>query len=268
MEVQNQPTQEAVAEVKETEVTQPTTVQPEPSKESEEFKANFERIKKQETFQAEQRRKLEQERKEIEAERAEAAEYKRIKQLKSEDPLKVLETLGLSVEDVVKAASNPKNIDPVAAKALEAVEKLQNEIKARDEAINKAKMEKMEKQLQAEIMTEIKKGEYDIIDTLELHDEVREFMEVTYNKTGEILSPAEAAKQVNDYYASMIKKVMGSKWLKEQIIEKPVESPIEKEETQTTLTNKMVSESPKTVKPRTEAERLAEAIKVMSQKRI
>lgn len=263
----NQPVQspEVTTESKPVETTEPVTA--ETSKESEEFKANFERIKKQEEFQLSQRKKLEQERKEIEAERAEAAEYKRIKQLKNEDPLKVLESLGLSVDEIVNAAKNPKNIDPVAAKALEAVEKLQAEIRSRDEAIEKAKLEKMEKQLQSEIISEVKKGEFDIIDTLELHHEVREYMEAHYNKTGEVLSVSEAANKVNDYYASMIKKVMGSKWLKEQIVEKPVEEQTKIEETIPTLSNKMTSEAPKTVKPRTDAERLAEAIKVMGQKR-
>jgi hypothetical protein len=262
MEQVNQPTQEVIAEVKSTEPVTPTTPV-EPSKESEEFKANFERIKKQEDFQSSQRKKLEVERKEIEAERAEAAEFKRIKQLKSEDPLKVLESLGLSVEDIVKAASNPKNIDPVAAKALEAVERLQAEIKSRDEAISNAKIQKMEKQLQSEILDVVKKGEYDIVETLELHGEVREYMEAVYNKTGEVLSTDQAAKEVNEYYAGMIKKVMGSKWLKEQIVEKVVAEQTKTEETSPTLSNKMTSEAPKTVKPMNDAERIAAAIKAM-----
>jgi hypothetical protein len=262
MDQVNQPTQEVVAEVKPTEVIQPTTPV-EPSKESEEFKANFERIKKQEDFQSTQRKKLEAERKEIEAERAEAAEFKRIKQLKSEDPLKVLESLGLSVEDIVRAASNPKNIDPVAAKALEAVEKLQAEIKARDDAIQNSKIQKMEKQLQSEILTEVKKGEFDIVDSLELHGEVREYMEAVYNRTGEVLTVAEAAKAVNDYYATQIKKVMGSKWLKEQIVETPVAEQTKAVDTTPTLSNKMTSESPKTVKPMNDSERIAAAIKAM-----
>ena len=260
---QTQP-QEAVAEVKPTEAPVQDPPVATPSKESEEFKANFERIAKQEKFQAEQRKKLEDERKAIEAERAEAAEYKKLKQLKSQDPLKVLETLGLSIDEIVNAANNPKNIDPIAAKALKAVEQLQEEIRQRDQAIETAKIQKMEKQLAAEIMETVKKSEYDIVDKLELHGEVREYMEQHFNKTGEILSIDDAAKSVNDHYVGLIKKVMGSKWL----VEQPKVEEVKPEETiSPTLTNKMVSEAPRTVKPRTEAERVAEAIKAFTNNR-
>lgn len=230
------------------------------------FKENFERIAKQEKFQAEQRKKLEAERLSLDQERAELAEYKRIKALKSEDPLKVLETLGLSLDEVVKAANNPRNIDPVAKKALEAVEKLQAELAEERDKAHKQKLTKVEQELTANIQSEIKAGEYDLIEQLNLSHTVREYMEEIYNKTGEIVDIKEACGYVNNYLADNIKKVLNSKWLKET--EKKIEEvQPTKVEPKTTLTNKMTSEAPKTKKLMTDEERMQEAIKALSQTR-
>jgi hypothetical protein len=230
------------------------------------FKENFERIAKQEKFQAEQRKRLEAERLSLDQERAELAEYKKIKALKSEDPLKVLETLGLSLDEVVKAANSPRNIDPVAKKALEAVEKLQAELAEERDKAHKQKLTKVEQELTANIQAEIKAGEYDLIEQLQLSHTVREYMEEIYNKTGEITDIKDACAYVNTYLADNIKKVLNSKWLKEA--EKKIEEVKEVEPVvKTTLTNKMTSEAPKTKKLMTDAERMQEAIKALSQSR-
>jgi hypothetical protein len=226
------------------------------------FKENFDRIAKQEKFQQETRKRLEAERLQLEQERAELSEYKKIKQIKSENPMEVLKLLGLSVDDVVRAANNPKNIDPVAAKALEAVEKLQAELKAERDALHKQKLTKVEQELTANIQAEIKAGEYDLIEQLELSHTVREYMEEIYDRTGEITDVKEACKAVNEYLAGNIKKVLGSKWLKPAEVEKLVEA-VKEDKPKTTLTNKMVTEAPKTKKLMTDAEREQAAIEAM-----
>ena len=245
-----------VAPQAEPQVEQPTPVV------EDKFKENFDRIAKQEKFQQETRKRLEAERIQLEQERSELSEYKKIKQLKSEDPMEVLKLLGLSVDDVVKAANNPKNIDPVAAKALEAVEKLQAELKAERDAAHKQKLTKIEQELTANIEAEIKTGEYDLIEQLELSHTVREYMEEIYDKTGEITDIKEACKEVNEYLANNIKKVLGSKWLKPTEVEKLVES-VKEDKPKTTLTNKMVTEAPKTKKLMNDAEREQAAIEAM-----
>lgn len=229
------------------------------------FKENFERIAKQEKFQAEQRKRLEADRLSMDKDRESLSNYQKIQALKSEDPLKALELLGLSLDEVVKAANNPKNIDPVAKKALEAVEKLQAELAEEKEKAYKQKLTKVEQELTANIDSEIKAGEYDLIEQLNLSHTVREYMEEIFDKTGEIVDIKDACSYVNNYLASNIKKVLGSKWLKEQ--EKKVEEVIVQPTAKPTLTNKMTSEAPKTKKLMSEDERMAEAIKALSQAR-
>ena len=230
------------------------------------FKENFERIAKQERHQAEMRKRLEAERLTLDKNREALSTYQKIQTLKSEDPLKALELLGLSLDEVVKAANSPKNIDPSAKKALEAVEKLQAELAEERQKAHNQRLTKVEQELTANIDSEIKAGEYDLIEQLNLSHTVREYMEEIYEKTGEITDIKDACKYVNDYLASNIKKVLGSKWLKEQ--EAKVEEVKESQPTvKPTLTNKMTSEAPKTKKLMTDDERLAEAIKAMSQTR-
>jgi len=261
-----------------TQVTQPQPVDNKPAEEAEKvvtpqptedkFKENFDRIAKQEKHQAEMRKRLEAERATFEAEKAELAEFKRIKALKVDNPLKALESLGLTLDEVVKAANNPKTIDPAAQRALEAVEKLQAELAEERSKAHKEKLNKVEQELTANIEKEIKAGEYDLIEQLELNHTVREYMEEIYDKTGEIVDIKEACKYVNDYLATNIKKVLNSKWLKE--VEQKTEEKVEQakvEKPVTTLSNKMTSESPKTKKLMTEEERIQEAIKALSQVR-
>jgi hypothetical protein len=231
--------------------------------------AEIDRVARIEKHQREQRQKLDAEKLRLEADRAELQEFKRLKQLKSENPLEVLKSLGLSIDDIVKAANNPKNVDPVAAKALEEVEKIKAELQAEKDKIYRERVAQAEQELTHNIQEAIKAGEYDLIDQLGLTNTVREYMEQVFSETGEIIDPKDAAKEVNDRIAKSIKKVMKSKWLKEEekaeaiaeIVQNATDE-VKAEET-STLSNKMQSESPKTKKPMTEKERLAAAISLL-----
>jgi len=232
--------------------------------------AEIDRVARIEKHQREQRQKLEAERLRLDSERAELQEFKRIKQLKSENPLEVLKSLGLSIDEIVKAANNPKNVDPVAAKALEEVEKIKAELQAEKDKIYRERVAQAEQELTHNIQEAIKAGEYDLIDQLGLTNTVREYMEQVFSETGEIIDPKDAAKEVNDRIAKSIKKVMKSKWLKEEekaeaiaeIVQNATDE-VKAEEETSTLSNKMQSESPKTKKPMTEKERLAAAISLL-----
>lgn len=231
--------------------------------------AEIDRVARIEKHQREQRQKLEADRLRLEAEKAELQEFKRIKQLKSENPLEVLKSLGLSIDDIVKAANNPKNVDPIAAKALDEVEKLKAELQAEKDKVYRDRVAQAEQELTHSIQEAIKSGEYDLIDQLGLTNSVREYMEQVFSETGEILDPKVAAKEVNDRIAKQIKKVMKSKWLAEEekaeaiaeIVQNATDD-VRAEET-STLSNKMQSESPKTKKPMSEQERLAAAISLL-----
>ncbi|MFN6269305.1 MAG: hypothetical protein ACK40T_02810 [Akkermansiaceae bacterium] len=258
-----EPTVEVTTEIK------PEEVKVKETKAEEKPTTEIDRVARIEKHQREQRQKLEAEKLRLEADRAELQEFKRLKQLKNDNPLEVLKSLGLSIDDIVKAANNPKNTDPVAAKALEEVEKIKAELQAEKDKIYRERIAQAEQELTYNIQEAIKAGEYDLIDQLGLTNTVREYMEQVFSETGEVIDPKDAAKEVNNRIAKSIKKVMKSKWLKEEekaeaiaeIVQNATDE-VKAEET-STLSNKMQSESPKTKKPMTEKERLAAAIALL-----
>lgn len=225
--------------------------------------AELDRVARIEKYQREQKQKIEAEKLRIENERKEMSEYKRIKQLKDQDPLKAIEALGLSIDDIIKATQNPKNIDPVAQKALEEVEAIKAELQAEKDRIKREQLAKVEQELTHNIETAIKEGDYDLISGLGLTSSVRQYMEEHYQETGEVLDPREAAKQVNDHIASKIKAVMKSKWLTAEEKKEIIAEMKEQQEEVPTLNNSMTSESPKTKKPMSEKERLAAAMSLL-----
>jgi TPP-dependent indolepyruvate ferredoxin oxidoreductase alpha subunit len=92
-----EPTVEVTTEIK------PEEVKVEETKAEEKPTTEIDRVARIEKHQREQRQKLEAEKLRLEADRAELQEFKRLKQLKNDNPLEVLKSLGLSIDDIVKA---------------------------------------------------------------------------------------------------------------------------------------------------------------------
>ena len=244
-----------VAEVATTEVT--------PEVKKDEFASNFEKITKQEKHNAEIRKQLEEKRKTFEADKAELERYRSFDKQLKDDPLGVLEKLGLSydrIQQIARDKQNPQNAE--ARRALERVDKLEQELKAREEREKNERLSKEEIRLNASIAEEVRKGGFDVIEQLGQESAVRDFMETYYEETGEIPEISFACEAIAKDIASKIAKVSKSKWLqpKEEIPEVKEETGKEVK----TLSNKMIQSSTKEKKPQTEEERTLAAIRILN----
>lgn len=261
---QKQPEPAKVEEVKaETPVVEEVKVEaPVVEEKKDEFASNFEKITKQEKHNAEIRRQLEEKRKEFEADKADLERYRQFDKKLKEDPLEVLEKLGLSPERINKLLqdrSNPVNAE--ARQALERIQKLEKDLEARESKAKEEALAREDVKLNASIAETVKNKGYDIIEHFNKEKDVRAYMESHYDETGEILDIAVACEAVTKDLVSRITKSKSSKWLQEQIASK--EEVVEKD-TPKTLSNKMIQSSTKEVKPRNEAERLEAAIRILN----
>lgn len=226
------------------------------------FASNFEKITKQEKHNAEIRRQLEEKRKEFEADKADLERYRQFDKKLKESPLEVLEKLGLSVEMIQKLAEDRKNpINSEARQALERIQKLEKELETREQKLQQERLNKEEIRLNASIAETVKANGYDVIEHFGKEAAVRAYMESHYDSTGEIIDIDEACKAVTKEIVEKISKVKKSKWLQEPEVKK---EPEEVNPTVKTLSNKMIQSSTKESKPRTEAERLEAAIRVLN----
>lgn len=226
------------------------------------FNETFQRIAKQERHLSEERKKIEEARKAFEQDRADVEAYRNLKKLKDADPFEVLNQLGLSYDQLTQLAiEKAKPSDPLAKKALEEVQKLQNELQSAKQKEQQERFAKAELQLMTEITKVAKESEYDVIEKLGAHSTVREYMEEMYAQTGEIPNIKDACQAVTDHIASLYQKISDSKWVKPKEEPKPVaKEPVPAKES---LSNKLTQTTAFHDKPLTEAERLKAAARAM-----
>ena len=224
----------------------------------------FQRLSKQEKHLSEQRKQMEEAKKGFEVERALADEMKLLKDLRTKDPVAVLEKLGLTVDELnvaLQARNQPQ--DPLAKKVRQIEEELYKEKESKkmaEEVANRERMQRAELALNAEIDKTIAEHEFDLIPTLGMQKSVIEFMEEVYNTTGEVPSVKEACEAVTNHIVGLYQKASVSKWVKPK-----VEEVIKKEEPKSpnTVSNKLSQAIVGADKPMNDAQRLQAAIRAM-----
>ncbi len=219
----------------------------------------FQRVAKQEKHLQEERKKIDEARRSFEAEKNDADIYR---SLKSKDPFEILNHFGLDYDKLTKLAiDKSKPGDPIARKALEAVERLQNELKEKDSQVHKEKIGRAEMQLMNDINTTIKSGEFDVIEKLDAVGTVREYLEEMYAQTGEIPDIKEACQAVTNHIVGLYQKISDSKWIKPKDIPEKIEEILQPKAE--SISNKMSQTSATLSKPMTESDRMNAAIKAM-----
>jgi hypothetical protein len=146
-----------------------------------------------------------------------------------------------------------RNVAPEVKDAFRAVEQLKAELRERDERETEKKYATMERQLDEQISKVVKDEEYDVIDKLGLHNEVKNKLVELHKKNGKPSTIKEACDLVAEEVAEKYNKIKDSKHLKPKAKveeEKPV--------VKTALTNKMVQNTPVS-KPKTDDDRLKAA---------
>lgn len=144
------------------------------------------------------------------------------------------------------------------------MKKLRLELEEEKSKAEKEKLAKTEALLQTEIAKTVKENDFDIIEKLNLHDNVRHEMEKMFAENQEIPDIKVACEKVIENIFAQYQKIKDSKWLrpkeepkKEEVIESVKASNTE------AITNKMSQSNASTKKPMTEAERIKAAIKAM-----
>ncbi len=186
--------------------------------------------------------------------------------LMRDNPLKALrEKYGYDFEKLAEMQLNDENptmdmkldrrAKEVESKALSEIEALKKQINEEREAAKAAQYEAITKQFKVEISTEVKSNPdaYELILANEAESEVFDLIEAWYNQTtekdengmvvkqGEIMSVQDAAKHVEEHFENEAKRILKLKKFSKQTSQ---EEP-EKKAAAPTLSNDLVSESPK-----------------------
>ena len=247
--------------------SEPAVVETQGSSEGQESKTQgslveqFNRISKQEKYIASERKKIEEAKIELETAKADAAAYRA---LKGKEPFEILESLGISYEQLLEADKKRRNpVDPMVQKALDEVNNLKMQLTSKEKEAEQERISKAEIQLKADIDEEIKTGEFDLIDKLDAKDAVREYMEEMFATTGEIPSIKEACEAITEHLAVKYEAVRESKWLKPKEVPKSEPEVLSVAKSQT-ISNKMTQASTTSDKPVTESDRIKEALRILT----
>lgn len=135
------------------------------------------------------------------------------------DPLKTLETLGISYEDLTKMVLNDGEMSTDMQLRLmrEEMERdykskfneLENKLTEKEKAEEEAKYNKVISDFKTDINQFVDGSEqYELIQANEAYDLVYDVIEQYYQENGRILDTAEAADQVEEYLTEELKKVL------------------------------------------------------------
>jgi len=167
------------------------------------------------------------------------------------NPKKLLETLGITYDDVIKAGlseeyeKQPEHQIKTVQQELAEIKKWKEERENRDrEESDKRNIDALKYEVSQHIKGNAEK--YEFINTYNAVDAVIDVMSAYYKNNNEMLELDEACKSVEDYYESELKKVSGNKKFKKLFGEHIEESSTDKKElpnTQT-LTNASTTSQP------------------------
>lgn len=192
--------------------------------EQERLAAKFaEAAKRNQALRAKQREikaPLKEKESEIESLKSELARLKRYEEVK--DPMELLKMREFSYDDVIARSLNPEQYEEKEqfSSLKEEIESLKKQIQEEKESAKKAEEEKIAKNAEEgkkqyiehlKTFTEKNVEKYELIHSLEMHDEVFETIAETMARTGKLLSDEEAAdmveKALEEIYLDRLSKI-------------------------------------------------------------
>lgn len=170
---------------------------------------------------AKEEKRLQEERKRISEERKnpeyqEFLEFKKIKASAKNDPLSVMEKLGLTYDELTDYVISGKHTKDPSVKALEdKLAKMEAEAKEREAKAKKDYEEAELNHFRETIKNECLKNteDFELVNLHDAHGLVYNVIQKHYDNTGKVLSINEAAKKVEDYLETETQKFQGSKKL-------------------------------------------------------
>ncbi len=206
----------------------------------------------------------------------------------ADNPLKALEFLGYSYKDLTDYILKGEKPTPeLIAKSFDRKmsdwekrleEREKNAESARQKQADEAKRQAEDEAKQAYEgwQTEVAdwcKGQVDALELINLNEAyhlVTATIEEQFQRTKKVLSTADAAKMVEDFLESEVKRNLEAKKLKAKVEAKvpeptkPVEKPDSKEASPRTITNTMTSSAPSFLPAKTEQDRINRALAALS----
>lgn len=162
--------------------------------------------------------KLHEERQALEAQKKEVESLIQFKQLLAKNPLKALESVGLSYDkmtDLVLTGEQqeaPTTIEDVKAYVQKTLEEERAKLKAEAEA---QQIEQTIKQFKAEVTNFINTNseKYEFIALNDAHDKVSDLIQAHYLENNELLSTEQAADLLEEHYTEVARKLASAKKL-------------------------------------------------------
>ncbi len=169
----------------------------------------FARLGKQESHLREERAKIDSAKKNMESAQKEAEQFRSLQELASSNPLKALETLGLSIESInnhLKELQNP--LDPRMKQLIDRQNKLEKERAEEKQAMEQDRVARAEKQVSDNIDKHFATPDFEVLSHINgSKAAVREFMETVYNETGKIPDYKDACEAVLEHVAETYSKI-------------------------------------------------------------
>lgn len=252
---------------------------PKAPEEQDKFGSKFAALSRKEKEIRQRETQYQSEMKRIEAEKAELSKWREEKQTAEsvfqaklkENPLKTLEELGLTYEDLTRMQLNEQNPTPEmlikrTRQELESgykkeLEELRQSMKQKEEQEETKKHEQTVTGFKKEIsnFVDANADTYELIKMNDAQETVFEVIQEYYQETGRLLSIEEAAKYTEEVLESEARKVLEAKRFKQ-----PAKQPSEAPKTTPTLSNALSSEAPhQGEKKLTREESLARAAKMI-----
>jgi hypothetical protein len=221
---------------------------------------------------AKKERAIQQQSEQLKVREAKLSEFETIKRTATQNPLKALEILGVSYEQITEFILNGQKptADLQVSSVKQEIEELRRERELEKEAAKKAQSdeyEKVQEQFRAEIgsfvannahqyeLTALYKGEEIIQATIEQH----------YEATKKVLSIKEAADLVEQYFEDQVRTGHSKKFQAKQEPKTEGQPAKETERTKApTLTNGLTSSAPSMLPAKTEADRINRALAALT----
>ena len=176
-------------------------VEEKPAPQDDRFQRRFSELSKKEK----ELRLLKQE---IEKEKAEISPLKEAIASAKDNPLSVLEKLGLNFADVADYVINKDEVPSQEEVLQKKIEKLEKWIESQEEAVKTSKQKEEESRIESsirEFKADIErtatgsKQEFELVNATQEYEMVFELVESYFKETGKVLSPKEALTQVESY---------------------------------------------------------------------
>ena len=229
---------------------------------------------------AKKERALQKQAAELKAQQVKVAEYEQVRQQAASNPIKLLESLGLSYEQITQFMLNGQRPTPELEiqSVKQQLEQLKQDQVAKEEAAKKSEQERARTEYQRtlsefsqEVTDYVKANaeKYELTSMYQGESIVQATIEQHYNQTKKIMSIEQASDLVEKYFEDQVTAAQQTKKFQAKQTPKEGTSQPKREsvskQTTPTISNELTSSAPSLLPAKTEQDRLQRAMAALSQ---